>query len=209
MALSGVISIIRKIGRSVGLRVVSAGRMKMTTLDIVESPLAGIICEKEVFNAIFTYSPIGVCLTDMTGKFLDVNEGCAHLFGFSRSEMIGMTFQEITHPEDIVYDTQMMNKVIRGEIEHYEMLKRYTDKRGRIVWATVSMHVVRETGKPAYFIKHIEPQNGKRGRSVPEIRVGDLFRNPSTRRFFWMVISILAYNTVISTVALFHTLGIF
>lgn len=182
----------------------------MNVADAVDSPLSGVICEKEVFNAVFTDAPYGIKFMDAMGRVLDANETCSHILGYSRSEMIGKMYQEITHPDDILYDTQMMNKVIRKEIDHYEMVKRYLSKSGRVVWVRSNVHVIRRDGIPLYIVRHLFPLDDERGLKVKPngLTLSSLFQTPGLRNFMWSVIVLLAFNTMFSVIALAHLLHI-
>ncbi len=54
--------------------------------------------------------------------------------GYSEDELIKLTFQDITHPDDLNTDLSLLQQLIDGEIDRYQLEKRYITKAGSIVW---------------------------------------------------------------------------
>jgi diguanylate cyclase (GGDEF)-like protein len=68
-----------------------------------------------------------------------------------------MTFQDITHPDDLDADLEHVREMVAGEIRGYEMEKRYFRADGSIVWVLLSVSLVRDAdGAPRYFISQIQ-----------------------------------------------------
>ncbi len=71
--------------------------------------------------------------------------------------MLSLTFQDITHPEDLELDLGYVRQVLAGEIRTYQMEKRYFHKEGRIIWILLSVSLVRdEKEEPLYFISQVQ-----------------------------------------------------
>ena len=68
-----------------------------------------------------------------------------------------MTFQDVTHPEDLGKDLQRVYQVLADEIQTYSMEKRYIKKDGSILYVELTVSLVRDVnGKPDYFISAVE-----------------------------------------------------
>jgi len=68
-----------------------------------------------------------------------------------------MTFQDITHPEDLDADLASVDQLLAGEIDSYEMEKRYYTKSGHLIWVLLAVAIVREEdGSPRHFISQIQ-----------------------------------------------------
>ena len=65
------------------------------------------------------------------------------MLGYSPYELEGLTFRDITHPEDLPRDIEQIAKLTRGEIPHYATEKRYLRKDGTVMWGHLSVGVVR------------------------------------------------------------------
>jgi PAS domain S-box-containing protein len=116
-----------------------------------------LIESRKPFESAFEYSPIGMALVSPEGQWLRSNRSVTRFLGYSAQELRGMTFQQITHPEDLDKDVHLLQKVLAGEIDTYTMEKRYFHKDGSIVWALLGATMIRDMeGKPLYFISQIE-----------------------------------------------------
>jgi PAS domain S-box-containing protein len=91
------------------------------------------------------------------GRWLKVNRSVCELLGYSEPELLATNFQALTHPEDLDADLSYVRQLLRGEIRTYQMEKRYFHKLGQIVWALLSVSLVRDgEGNPIYFIAQIQ-----------------------------------------------------
>jgi PAS domain S-box-containing protein len=112
---------------------------------------------EERFRLAFDEAPIGVALVGTDGRFLRVNNILCEMVGYSRDELTGLTFQAITHPEDLDIDLALLQQLALGEIPRYQLDKRYIRKDGPLVDVTLSVSVVRgRDGAPIYYIAQIE-----------------------------------------------------
>lgn len=112
----------------------------------------GSLCQ----NA-FEFAAIGMALVSTEGKWLRVNRAICEITGYSEGELLKRTFQEITHPDDLDLDLENVRKMLAGEINTYQMEKRYFHKNGSIVWVLLSVSLVRtESGEPLFFIGQIQ-----------------------------------------------------
>jgi len=104
----------------------------------------------EQFRAMFDSTNVGMAQGDpYTGKLLHVNETFAHMLGFSVAELTGIPFSEVTHPDDRKSNLEGVSRLVRGEIGIFAAEKRYLRKNGDIIWALVTVSLVRDTsGKP-------------------------------------------------------------
>ena len=116
-----------------------------------------IIKQKErEFSAAFDYASIGMALVSTQGKWLRVNKSLCHLLGYSEEELLKLSFQDITHPDDLSTDLQFVEQMLRQEIDTYQMEKRYFTKEERLIWVLLSVSLVWEKGKPKHFISQIQ-----------------------------------------------------
>jgi PAS domain S-box-containing protein len=113
---------------------------------------------EERVRSAFDMAPIGMALLAPDGRWIQVNRALCDIVGYTEEELLGTTFQAITHPEDLDSDLERVQEVLRGEIYSYQMEKRYWHKEGHIVWVLLSVSVVRELrdNEPLYFISQIQ-----------------------------------------------------
>ena len=112
---------------------------------------------EERFRAAFDHAPIGMDVVDLEGRFLQVNPALCQLLGYSEQELLSMTFQEVTYPDDREDDLVRVNQLLSGEVPVFQMEKRYVRKDGQVVWGRVNSSIVRDQhGTPLYYIAQIE-----------------------------------------------------
>lgn len=109
------------------------------------------------FRAAFDTAMIGMSIFDLTGKFLDVNASLCKMYGYSESELLHMTLQDVTHPDDLETDLHYLKQAIAGELDFYLVEKRNICKGGRMVRVLLSTSIVRDPNyRPLYFISQVE-----------------------------------------------------
>jgi diguanylate cyclase (GGDEF)-like protein/PAS domain S-box-containing protein len=109
------------------------------------------------FRRILQRAPIGMVTTALDGHVMLVNRALCDILGYSREELEKKTFRDFTHPEDIALTADNRKKLLDGEIETYQLDKRYFHKDGRVVWARLTSSLEHdEGGAPAYFISQVE-----------------------------------------------------
>jgi PAS domain S-box-containing protein len=109
------------------------------------------------YRAVFDQVAMGVARVAPDGRFLEVNGRFCAIAGYSREEMLALTFQAITHPDDLDSDVAQASALLAGEIDTYSMEKRYLTKSGEPVWVNLTVSLMRaETGEPDYFVSIAE-----------------------------------------------------
>jgi len=115
------------------------------------------ISESETrFRHAMEYSAIGMALVSPQGVWLQVNHSLCQTLGFPEDELKRLTFQQMTHPDDLSNDLIQLDKLLKGEIYSYTLEKRYFRKDNEIVWARLTVSLVRDAAyQPLYFIAQI------------------------------------------------------
>ena len=111
-----------------------------------------------LFRAVFDNAAVGIAQVSPKGKFLQINQYFCDMLGYTRDEILAQSFsyQRITPAEDLSVDTPHVARMLRGELDHYRVEKRYVHKSGRLVWASLSSHLLRDaSGAALYFISAV------------------------------------------------------
>ncbi|WP_338815675.1 PAS domain S-box protein (plasmid) [Bernardetia sp. Wsw4-3y2] len=112
--------------------------------------------QKELFRQTFEFAPNGMALISLEGKWVQVNQQVCNMLNYTKEELSKLTFQDITHPEDLDLDLKLLEELLAGKRESYQMEKRYFDKSSNLVWALLSVSMMKdETGKPLYFVSQL------------------------------------------------------
>jgi PAS domain S-box-containing protein len=125
---------------------------------------------EERFRATFEQAAVGIAHVAPDGSWLRVNDKLCEIVGYPREELLALTFQDITHPEDLERDLHQVRSLLHGEIDTYAMEKRYVRKDGSVIWINLTGSLVRQaSGEPAYFIVVVEDvQERRRSRETLE-----------------------------------------
>jgi len=112
---------------------------------------------KERFRSAFDNAAIGMALVSLEGRWLQVNPSLCELVGYSETELLDSTFQDITHPDDFGISTERVLEFLAGANRFYQGEKRYVHKQGQILWVMLNVSLVRDCdGSPLYFVSQIK-----------------------------------------------------
>ena len=86
-----------------------------------------------------------------------VNQKLCEIVGYSEEELLKLTFQEMTHPDDLPADLALTEKILNGELDTFSMGKRYIRKDGSTVWVKLTVAAVRHADrKLKHFVSVVE-----------------------------------------------------
>ena len=113
---------------------------------------------EERFRALFNQATVGVAQVDSaTGQFVRVNQRYADILGYSPQELVGMTFQSLTHPDDLAADLAHFRRLQSGDVPEYRLEKRYIHKDGHEVWGDLTVSSMWASGSaPGYHIAVVQ-----------------------------------------------------
>ena len=113
---------------------------------------------EERFRALFNQATVGVAQVDSaTGQFVRVNQRYADILGYSPQELVGMTFQSLTHPDDLAADLAHFRRLQSGDVPEYRLEKRYIHKDGHEVWGDATVSSMWASGSaPGYHIAVVQ-----------------------------------------------------
>jgi PAS domain S-box-containing protein len=102
------------------------------------------------------HSPVGMALVALDGEFLNVNVALCEMLGYEPQQLTGLTFQDITHPDDLASDMRLVLRALADEISSYRITKRYIRSDGGVVIGDLSVALLRAPdGTPIHFISQI------------------------------------------------------
>ncbi|MGW8122176.1 PAS domain S-box protein [Roseivirga echinicomitans] len=112
--------------------------------------------QEEQFRQTFEFAVNGMALVDLNRKSLQVNKSLSRILGYSKNELLNLTFAELTHPDDFENDIKHLDQLLAGEINYYQIEKRYFHKNGSIIWILLSVSMVRnDLGLPSHFVSQL------------------------------------------------------
>jgi diguanylate cyclase (GGDEF)-like protein/PAS domain S-box-containing protein len=113
-----------------------------------------LAASEERFRLIQMHAPTGMALIGLDGRYLQVNPALCKLAGRTEQELMGLTFMDITHPDDLAEDLDLLDQLQRGEIQGYELEKRYVRPDRGVVWVLLSRSIVR-LGSESHFVTQV------------------------------------------------------
>ncbi len=132
---------------------------------------------EERFRATFEQAAVGIAHVSPEGRFLRVNRKICDIVGYPLDEMLALTFQDITHPDDVESDLDQVQRLLRGEADSYSKEKRYLRSDGTTVWANLNVTLVRDgAGAPRWFVSVVVDISRRKHEEEQRLKVEARFR---------------------------------
>lgn len=110
---------------------------------------------QDILRSAFDRSPSGMTVSDLHGRWLEVNDAYCHMLGYARAELLRGSYREVTYRDDLSKDAKFVAAALEGTADSIERDKRYVRRDGSTVWAHVRAELIRdEQGNPLYFVSH-------------------------------------------------------
>lgn len=113
-------------------------------------------CTDEAWNAIFVRNAAPLAIVEPSGLFSSVNDAFSELLGRGSAELVRKSWMQVTYPDDIAADADMVRLCVDGGTEGYTLEKRYITPSGDIVYARISVRAVRMYQRLACFVVHAQ-----------------------------------------------------
>jgi PAS domain S-box-containing protein len=112
---------------------------------------------EERFRASFTQGGIGMSIVGLDGRFIQVNRVFCQSFGYTEAEALGMTFQAITHPDDLEKSVELVRRMVRDRQRFARLEKRYIHRDGHVLWFDMATTLVQgPQGEDLYFVSSFQ-----------------------------------------------------
>jgi PAS domain S-box-containing protein len=128
-----------------------------TLYSTLKTRLAELSESESRFRAIFEQAAVGIAHVAVDGHFLRLNQKFCDIVGYPQDEMRSKSFQEITHPDDLDKDLDLLSQLLNGEADSYTLEKRYLHKDSSVVWVNLTVKIVRNSDNSSkWFVSVIE-----------------------------------------------------
>ncbi len=112
---------------------------------------------RDSLEAIFENAALGIAQLDLDGRFVRGNPKFFEIFACAPDRIIGKTFRDITHADDVAASDDLVHQLTAKAIPRFSAEKRYVRPGGDSFWASVTVFVVHKAdGAPDYVIAMIE-----------------------------------------------------
>jgi len=111
---------------------------------------------------LYAQAGAGLAETDKTGRFVAMNDRYCEIVGRSRESLLGLTLQDITHPEDLEQSRPLFKRLIAQD-EMFSIEERYVKGDGSIVWVTKTASPIKtKSGNSVALVVAIDVTERKR-----------------------------------------------
>ncbi|GGG22720.1 PAS domain S-box protein [Paenibacillus abyssi] len=113
--------------------------------------------DQTFLDLLYKYSPFGIGVLSLDGAWMKVNPALTEIVGYSEDELLQLTFQDITHPEDTIRILNQLHRLLNSDIRSFELEKRCIQKSGDFIWTSLHITLVRDesNGDPMYCIAQL------------------------------------------------------
>lgn len=94
------------------------------------------------FRKIFEHAPFGAAITDHSGNIVLANRALCMMLGYTQQELESMHFSDCTLKEDLDTDVERFRQLTSGEIDHYNLEKRYRTQSGEVIWGSLAVTLI-------------------------------------------------------------------
>lgn len=114
--------------------------------------------DDQYLQAHWKSAPVPIAWVALDGKFVEVNSALCEFTGYAESELLQLTWMDITNPQDIDGDAEEVKKATYEGHKGYSLLKRYIRKDGAQKWLSLHVRVIRNaSGSVDHFVSWILP----------------------------------------------------
>jgi PAS domain S-box-containing protein len=106
---------------------------------------------EEKFRTFFKVSPVGILIYPVAPdpfnrrlKYSMFNTAFHTFLGYTSNELNTKTIIDISYPEDIGKDIDLIYELIEGKRDSYSMEKRYRNRKGDIVWGYLNVTALKD-----------------------------------------------------------------
>ncbi|HJY30180.1 MAG TPA: sigma 54-interacting transcriptional regulator, partial [Pyrinomonadaceae bacterium] len=104
------------------------------------------------WRSVFENSAIGVAVADLNGRVLATNANYQQMLGYTESEFQGLSFLEITHEDYREANWALVQELLKGTRDQFQMEKPYRHKDGSLVWVRNNVSLVRDPESASPFL---------------------------------------------------------
>jgi PAS domain S-box-containing protein len=127
---------------------------------------------EQLYRSTFELAAVGVAHVKPDGRWLRVNKKLCEIVGYTEAELMQLSFQEITHPEDLPADLVETEKLLNGSLDMVSTKKRYIRKDSSPVWVNLTASVARDAGgKVKHLIMVVEDIHDRRESDIAQARL--------------------------------------
>jgi PAS domain S-box-containing protein len=99
---------------------------------------------EERYRATFDQAAVGMVHSARGGRIVRCNKRFAEIIGYAPEEVLNLTYQQVTWPEDTAGNVAIVQRLWDREVESASWEKRYVRKDGKVVWVKLTSSLQRD-----------------------------------------------------------------
>lgn len=129
------------------------------------------------FKATFEQAAVGIAHIGIDGHFLRLNQKFCEITGYTRNQLLTLTFEELAHPDDQKTDLVFWQQLLAKEIPHYSLEKRYMRSDSTLIWVNLTVSLMPNVdSEVGYFIAVVEDISKRKNLEFELQRQQQLFK---------------------------------
>ncbi|MBD2075174.1 PAS domain S-box protein [Phormidium sp. FACHB-592] len=104
------------------------------------------------FRNVFNTTAVGMVVMSPEGVMLQANAAYCRMIGYTRTELLTKTCQQIVYPDDFEQGQVQLQQLLAGDVTAYHQERRYFHKHGHIVWGLLSVSAVRDEQQQVLYV---------------------------------------------------------
>jgi PAS domain S-box-containing protein len=114
------------------------------------------------FRAIFEQAAVGIARANLDGTLALFNDKYSQITGYSAEELRRLRYHDITHPDDLAPQAELMGRLLAGEMRSFDLEKRYLRKDGRPIWVYLAVSLLSDgLGEPLGTLAVVRDVNAR------------------------------------------------
>lgn len=122
-----------------------------------QDALDALRANEQHFRAYFERSMLGMAASRSDRSWIEVNPALCDMLGYTAEELLTVTWEDLTHPDDLEANRTLFKQLLDGTIDEFVLEKRFIQKSQSLIDAHLAVRAVRNAdGSLAYAVSLIE-----------------------------------------------------
>ena len=120
--------------------------------------------QARLFEQAMRHAAIGMALVTAEGRFLEVNGALCRMLGRDEATLRQLRLRDVTHPDDLAESLQLVEELVAGRREAFQLEKRYIHSDGHLIWGQASVSCLRSDGQCLFIVQIVDISEARRQR---------------------------------------------
>ncbi len=129
------------------------------------------------FRSYFELPLTGRAITSPDKGWIDMNTTLCEMLGYTKEELMQMTWAELTHPDDLAADLAQFDRILADEINGYDLEKRFLCKDGRVIHTHLAVQCLRDPDRSVDYVVALIQDITKRKQAEEALQASEFFIN--------------------------------